>query len=179
MLRTSLSSLALAATLATVPLAAPLAMVVGPPVAAPVAGDDPLSLVEAGAPDAGELALAAKATADHGHRPEAWSGLFDGVEALLKGGHWPDERTAAEAEIAVLLLGQLSHQLDAWREVSARLQGWRTWPRAGGAPDGGPGPRAGDSVPHRVALHVDRLLARALQGVGRYDEARGVIDGLG
>ena len=34
-------------------------------------------------------------------------------------------------------------------------------------------------MPHRVALHVDRLLARALQGVGRYDEARGVIDGLG
>ncbi|MCB9898174.1 MAG: DUF3857 domain-containing protein [Planctomycetes bacterium] len=99
-------------------------------------------------------------------RPEAARALLlDGLlERLAAPGALDDPLARADAEVAALLLGDLTGELSAWPETLARLDPVRPWP---------------DATPPRVAFLLEQLRARALRATGRPDAARGAVDDLG
>ena len=77
---------------------------------------------------------------------------------------WDDERRQAEAEVAALLLAELTGKLDLWRETAELLAAATPWP----------GP-----TPPKLAFLLDHLQARCWARVGKTNRARGLINELG
>lgn len=82
----------------------------------------------------------------------------------VAGADWADERRRAEAEVAALLLSELTGKLDLWRETAELLAAAAPLPEA---------------TPPKVAALLDHLQARCWARVGKTNRARGLINGLG
>jgi|GEM_PF-2060250 len=82
----------------------------------------------------------------------------------VAGGDWADERRRAEAEVAALLLSELTGKLDLWRETAEILAAAAPFPAA---------------TPPKVAALLDHLQARCWARVGKTNRARGLINQLG
>lgn len=132
------------------------------PVLALVACLSPIvPLVPAPTPDLPGRALAQA----HAGRPlVAWELLTDELLAAVAAGDWSDPRAVAEAELACLVLGEITAKLDRWPELSGRLGVRRPWPA---------------DLPHGLAFRLEHLTARALRHTGKANQARAVIDRLG
>jgi len=116
-------------------------------------------------PVATSLADRAQELADAGQPLSAWQALVEGLSSTLPGLAVAGPRAAAEAEIAVLQLCDLTEALSAWPEAASAVPALRA--------------AAGQEAPPRVSFLLAWLHGVALRNVGRCDEARGVFGGLG
>ncbi|RKY20449.1 MAG: hypothetical protein DRQ55_07640 [Planctomycetota bacterium] len=100
--------------------------------------------------------------AHHGRPIQAWDELVDHLLVRVAGGTaWHLDAAVAEAELAALLLGRLTRQLDRWPELVQAFELVRPWPAV---------------TPPRVAFLMDELLADGLRRTGHADRARAVTD---
>ncbi|MFT7462019.1 MAG: Tfp pilus assembly protein PilF [Pseudohongiellaceae bacterium] len=95
---------------------------------------------------------------------QAYDLLSTELLGSLAQGDWSDERRRAEAEVAALILVNLTAKLDLWRETAELLAAAGPWP---------------DNTPPQVAFLLDHLEAKCWSRVGKTDRARGLINGLG
>lgn len=102
--------------------------------------------------------------AHHARPLDAHELLCAELLGAVAAGSWDTERQRAEAEVAALLLNELTGKLDLWRETAELLAASGPWPSA---------------TPPKVAFLLDHLQARCWVRVGETNRARGLINGLG